>query len=493
MNQGPRAELTAPVLDPRLVAASAVADAALDGASPTSPEDAAIPHEGDHPVDLEATRLHIPHALKGHRPAAPAPIDSPREPQWHDDLIGRKLAQYRILEDLGRGSMARVYKAWHLGLERTCALKIIDPDLVARRPVLRDQFWGEARAAANLVHPQVVTIHNLGSDAGFHFIEMEFVPGSVSLRDSVVKEGPIEAQRAARLVRQVLLALGAAHQSGIIHRDVKPANVLLTAEGNAKLADFGLAQTRAKLSGANQPLAGTPTFMAPELFNGTPASPQSDIYAVGVMFYYLLTGRLPYTADRIGALINLHQSGPIPELRDILPGVHPRLASLVERCLAKSPAERFASAEAMAEQIERLIHQLRDTEGLVRESLQGVDSFIQGSRDTFRVLLPQPNDRLQEVMIEVNDGDEGKGERYLSVFSVCGPAEPSYYGYALAMNSRLTYGSLSIRYVLGAPMLVMSRTFVRDRMRVGDLRDAILEIAQNADRIEARMTRLDLY
>ncbi|WP_165245932.1 serine/threonine-protein kinase [Paludisphaera soli] len=490
MNQGPRADLAAPVLDPRVLAASAVAEAAIDDASSSSPEDDPISNEGLNPFDMEATRLHVPH--KGSRPVM-RPVEPASEREWHDDLIGRKLSQYRILEDLGRGSMARVYKAWHLGLERTCALKIIDPELVTRRPMLRDQFWAEARAAANLVHPQVVTIHNLGSDAGFHFIEMEFVPGSVSLRDSLVKDGPFEPQRAARLVRQVLLALGAAHHAGIIHRDVKPANVLMTAEGNAKLADFGLAQTRAKLTGANQPLAGTPTFMAPELFNGTPASPQSDIYAVGVMFYYLLTGRLPFTADRIGALINLHQSEAAPDLRDLIPGLHPRLAELIGRCLAKSPAERFASAEEMVEQLDLLIHQLRDTESIVRESLQGVVSFIQGSRDTFRVIMPQPGDRLQEVMIEVNDGEEGKGERYLSVFSVCGPAEPSYYGYALALNSRLTYGSLSIRYVLGSPMLVMSRTFVRDRMRIGELRDAILEIAHNADRIEAKMTRLDLY
>ncbi|OJW22588.1 MAG: hypothetical protein BGO49_00980 [Planctomycetales bacterium 71-10] len=467
--------------DERLHAAAAVAAAALADAAPAPRPES---------IDPEATRLHV--SRQGGRPITRT-ADSRLLPEWDDDLIGRKLAQYRILEDLGRGSMARVFKAWHLGLERTCALKIIDPNLVARRPILKDQFWAEARAAANLVHPQVVTIHNLGSDSGYHFIEMEYVPGSVSLRDSLVKHGPFEAQKAARLVRQVLGALSAAHRSGIVHRDVKPANVLLTADGEAKLADFGLAQTRAKLTGANLPLAGTPTFMAPELFGGTPASPQSDIYAVGVMFYYLLTGRLPFTSDKLATLINLHQGEPVPDLKAILPGVNSRLVDLVGRCLAKSPGDRFASADEMSEQLQVMIHQLRDTESFLRESLHGVDSFIQGSRDTFRVLLPQPNDRLQEVMIEVNDGEEGKDERYLSVFSVCGPAEPTYYGYALALNSRLTYGSLSIRYVLGAPMLVMSRTFVRDRMRVGDLRDAILEIAHNADRIEAQMTRMDLY
>ncbi|WP_337173328.1 serine/threonine-protein kinase [Paludisphaera sp.] len=489
MRSGPFSVTSAPVMDDdRLHAAEAVADAAFPMPD-AEPDASPAPRRLPEPVDPEATRLHVSH--QGGRSVSKAPEHRPQA-EWNDDLIGRRLSQYQILEDLGRGSMARVFKARHLGLERLCALKIIDPNLVARRPVLKDQFWAEARAAANLVHPQVVTIHNLGSDSGYHFIEMEYVPGSVSLRDTIVKQGPFEAQKAARLARQVVGALGAAHRAGLVHRDVKPANVLLTADGDAKLADFGLAQTRANLTGSNQPLAGTPTFMAPELFSGTPASPRSDIYAVGVMLYYLLSGRLPFTSDKIATLIGLHRWEPVPDLRAILPGLHPRLVELVDRCLAKSPADRFASADELADQLQVLIHRLQDTEGLIRESLRGVDSFIQGSRDSFRVLVPQPNDRLQEVMIEVNDGEEGD-ERYLSVFSVCGPAEPAYFGYALALNSRLTYGGLSIRYVLGAPMLVMSRTFARDRARVGDLRDAIVEIAHNADRIEAQMTRMDLY
>jgi len=445
-------------------------------------------------IDLEATLPHTPRA----EPRPPARKPSARAERASscddgDDLIGKTLAQYHILEHLGRGSMARVYKAWHLGLERVSALKIIDPRLVARRPGMRDQFWAEARAAANLAHPHVVTIHNLGSDGGFHFIEMEYVPGSVSLRDSLVKEGPFEPTRAARLVRQVLKALGAAHEAGLVHRDIKPANVLLTPEGNAKLADFGLAQARSKLSRSGQPLAGTPTFMAPELFSGTPASPQSDVYAVGVMFYCLLTGRLPFRADRIDALIRMHLVDPVPDIRRIAPGVNKRLARIIERCLAKSPADRYATARDLADELQLMIHHFRDTESLVRQSLEGIDCFIQGSRDTFRIMIPQPGDRLQEVMVEVTDGENGKGDRFLSVFSVCGPADPEYFGFALALNSRLTCGGLSIRYVLGKPMLVMSRTFPRDRARPYDLRDAIREIAANSDRIEKKMTRLDLY
>jgi serine/threonine protein kinase len=407
-----------------------------------------------------------------------------------DELIGSRLGQYWIESALGRGSMARVYKARHVGLDRVCALKIMDPGLVSRQPAIREQFWAEARAAANLVHPHVVTIHNLGSDQGYHFIEMEYVAGAVSLRDCLIRHGPFEPIKAAKLVRQVVLALDAAHRSGLVHRDVKPANVLLTAQGHAKLADFGLAQRLLGL--ASERLAGTPTFMAPELFKGVTASPQSDIYAVGVMLYYLLSGQLPFAADSIRSLIQLHQSSPVPDLRKIVAAVPEGLLRIVDRCLAKIPAERFSSTRELADELRIVIQQLRDTESLIRQSMHGLDCFLQGGRDTFRIILPQQRgERLQEVIVEVNEGKNN--ERFLSIFSVCGPAEPSHYASALALNARLTYGSLSIRHVLGTPMFVMSRTFPRDRVRPGEIRDAIIEIARRSDQIEQQLTQLDQY
>ena len=148
-----------------------------------------------------------------------------------DSLLGRRVGQYQIESLVGRGSMARVYKARHLGLGRHCALKVMDPALDVEQPGMREQFWAEARAAANLIHPHVVTIHNLGSLHGLHFIEMEYVPGGLTLRESLVREGPLEPLRATVLAKQVVLALQAAHDAGLVHRDVKPANVLLTPDG----------------------------------------------------------------------------------------------------------------------------------------------------------------------------------------------------------------------------------------------------------------------
>jgi len=387
--------------------------------------------------------------------------------------------------------MAWVFKAKHLGLGRPCALKVMDPDLVARQPAIREQFWAEARAAANVLHPHVVTIHNLGSVQGFHYIEMEYIPGGQTLRDSLVRGGPLEPVRASTLARQVVLALGAAHDAGLVHRDIKPANVLLTPDGRAKLADFGLVRRLDDLADGGAPLAGTPTFMAPELFRGTPASPRSDIYAVGVLLFHTLSGRLPFAADNVGQLIQLHQNQPVPDLREIVANVPEGLVEILEKCLAKSPADRFATAHDLARALQLIIHRSSDTESLVREAAKGLDCFIQGYGDTFRVVLPLPGDRLQEVVIEATE--EANNERFLSVFSICGPADPAFFKYALTLNSHLTFGSISIHDVLGAPMFVMSRTFSRDTVRAEDVRDALLEIARRADHVEKQLTRLDQY
>ncbi len=415
----------------------------------------------------------------------------PDDQEVPDDLVGETVGQYQLDALVGRGTMGRVYRASHLGLHRRCAIKVIDPALVARQPQLRDRFWAEARAVANLVHPHVVTIHNLGSDRGFHYIEMEYVPGGVSLRESIIRQGPLDPIRASTLVRQVVLALGAAHDSGLVHRDVKPANVLLNEDGRAKLADFGLVRRVNELERAGVAIAGTPTYMAPELFDGVPASHRSDFYAVGVMYYYLLSARLPYASDQISRLVQKHQRDPIPDVRLLDPSLPDDAYEIIVRCLAKRPEDRYASAEELASHLQSVVYQLRDTDSLIRESLEGVDCFSQGGHDHYRILFPLPHDRLQEVYVDASQGPSG--ERLLSVFSVCGPAEPKHFEFALRLNDRLSYGSLSVRNVNGEPMFVMNRTFSRDHVCAADIRAAMLEIARRSDRVEEQLTNADLY
>lgn len=155
-----------------------------------------------------------------------------------DALIGGVLESYRVDGYLGSGGMARVYRAFHSRLERPCALKVLSPELAERSPELIDAFLAEARAAASLVHPNVVTVHNVGEDAGVHFIELELVAGR-SLHRLVVEDGPLPPGRAAALLGQAITGLAEAHRQGLVHRDLKPANVLLQERRPAKLADFG--------------------------------------------------------------------------------------------------------------------------------------------------------------------------------------------------------------------------------------------------------------
>jgi serine/threonine-protein kinase len=408
-----------------------------------------------------------------------------------DDLVGRSLGQYRLGSIIGRGQMGRVYRGEHGGLGRACAIKVMNPGLVERYPKVVERFWAEARAVAGLVHPHIVTVHNLGTDRGYHYIEMEYVPGGNSLKESLIRDGAMEPVRATSLVRHVSLALGAAHRAGLVHRDVKPANVLLAADGRAKLADFGLVRRLADES-TGTPLAGTPTFMAPELFAGKPASPASDLYAVGVMYYYLLSARLPFASDQINQLIRLHRRAPVPEIRRLAPDVPDETAAIIERLLAKEPADRFASADDLAETLRQLIGQLRDTDSLVREALEGVDCFIQhGGREQYRLIMPLPADRLHEVYVEVVQGR--KGIPLLQIYSVCAPAEPRHYEFALRLNSEMTIGGLSIREVHGQPMFVMTRTYVRAHVTSADIRAAVLEIARRGDWVEQQLTHSDVF
>jgi serine/threonine-protein kinase len=319
----------------------------------------------------------------------------------------------------------------------------------------------------------------------------EFVPGGVSLTEHVVREGPLSPERATQLVHQVALALAAAHGAGLVHRDIKPANVLLSADGQAKLADFGLVR-RLSDTRKRATAAGTPTYMAPELFLGSPACPVTDLYAVGVMYFYLLTARLPYASSRINSLIQRKLHAPVPDVRTYQPETPAELTAILDRLLARDPRGRYDSAAALTHDLRVALGQLRDTASLLHDAIQGIDCLVQqGDRERFRVIMPLPGERLQEVYVETQPGPGD--QRILSVYSLCGPARADHYEFALRLNADLTHGSLSVRQVSGQPMFVMSRSFSRSHVRPDEVRGAIQEIATHADQVEHQLTATDLY
>ncbi|MBN2172412.1 MAG: serine/threonine protein kinase, partial [Candidatus Krumholzibacteriota bacterium] len=259
-------------------------------------------------------------------------------------MIGRILAHYEILARLGEGAMGEVYRARDLKLERDVALKFLKPQAVGGGQD-RDRFLREARAAAALDHPNICTVHEIGEAEGRTYIAMACVEGP-SLRERI-DAGPLALDEALDLAVQAASGLKAAHAKGIVHRDVKPANIMLDAEGRATIMDFGLARTAdaTRLTQDGSTL-GTAAYMAPEQAQGLEAGPQADVWALGVVLFEMLTGRLPFRGEHVPALMFaiVHEE-PTP-LRELAPDLPAGLERVVGRALAKDPQRRYPDMAA---------------------------------------------------------------------------------------------------------------------------------------------------
>ncbi len=267
-------------------------------------------------------------------------------------MIGQKISHYRILSKLGEGGMGVVYRAEDLTLGRTVALKFLPPDSVAREED-RARLVHEARAAAALLHPNICPIHEIAEADGRTFISMAHIEGR-SLKDRIA-EGPMPLDEALSIARQTADALAAAHAKGIVHRDIKPANVMLTADGRPMLMDFGLA----KVSGATKltrtgTTMGTVAYMSPEQVQGREADHRSDIWALGVALYEMVSGRMPFGADYEAALLySILNEDPEPlavEGGDIPAG----LDGIIAKALAKDPVRRYQKAEELVADLDAL-------------------------------------------------------------------------------------------------------------------------------------------
>jgi serine/threonine protein kinase/N-acetylneuraminic acid mutarotase len=272
------------------------------------------------------------------------------------NLIGRTIGQYRVVEQLGMGGMATVYKAYHPAMDRYVALKI-PPEYLARDPNFRARFIREARTLAHLEHPHILPVYDFGEEDGLPYFVMRYVDGG-TLRELMTR-GPLPLDQALRLVREVAEALGYAHtyvdpNSGrlepIVHRDVKPANVLLDRNGTALLTDFGIAKIldeNTELTGTGVAL-GTPQYMAPEQVQGKPVDARTDIYSLGVVLYEVATGRRPFAAETPLALAMMHVNEALPLPRQVNPAVPEAVERIILRAMAKNPDDRFQTADEFA-------------------------------------------------------------------------------------------------------------------------------------------------
>jgi serine/threonine-protein kinase len=258
--------------------------------------------------------------------------------------------RYSLDKELGRGGMGIVYLAREVHLDRSVAIKLLPPERAAQR-TLRDRFLREARLAAKLSHPNIIPIHSVEETDGFVFYVMAYVDGQ-TLAQRVRTRGPLPNNEGARVLREVAWALAHAHELGLVHRDVKPDNILLeSGSGRVLVADFGIAAAFADAGAGADGISGTPEFMSPEQALGTQLDARSDLYGLGATAFYAFSGRFPFEGKTATEVLAKQVTEPAPQLASIGVTVPRKIAALIDRCLAKSPDQRPESAQALAEQL----------------------------------------------------------------------------------------------------------------------------------------------
>src|SRR5271154_6722701 len=265
--------------------------------------------------------------------------------------------RYQVTHLIARGGMAIVYRAQDTLLNRPVALKTLYPELSADQQFV-EGFRREAQAAANLSHPNIVPVFDWGEDNGTYFIVMEFVDGR-ALSSILRTAGPLHPDRAAEIAADVAGALAYAHRHGVVHRDVKPGNVLITEEGTIKVTDFGIARAVNTEESLTQTGAvmGTATYFSPEQAEGMGVDSRSDIYSLGVVLFEMVTGRPPFMGDTPVAVASKHVRENPPTPRDINPSIPPTFEAIILKAMAKNPDHRYATAEDLRADL------LRFTEG----------------------------------------------------------------------------------------------------------------------------------
>ncbi|MHB8626220.1 MAG: protein kinase domain-containing protein [Aggregatilineales bacterium] len=255
--------------------------------------------------------------------------------------------RYRLLEQRAAGGMAVVYKAQDLSLGRTVAIKILRPSLTNDQTFLV-RFRQEARNVANLSHPNIVTVYDFGQDGSTYYIVMEYVEGQ-DLKKLIKSDAPFPIDRMLNLAIQMCAGIGYAHRAGLVHADVKPQNILVTAADHVKVTDFGIAQVLSETQPRERQsiVWGSPHYFAPEQAAGDAPTPAADVYALGIVFFEMLTGKLPYNGMDQQTLALAHMREPVPHVMDFNPQVPVHLDRIVYKVMAKNPNDRYATADQL--------------------------------------------------------------------------------------------------------------------------------------------------
>ena len=433
-----------------------------------------------------------------HDPAVLDEADASDGSQWCRDLVGTRLGDFRLQTLLGEGASGAVFLAQHAFLQRRSAVKILAPSLASEFD-FGERFLNEARLASSLADTNVVTTHAVGATdvprlGRVHWIEQELVPGR-SLQD-YLDRWTLAPTEAARLLVDIASGLAAAHRSGLLHRDIKPDNVLLTHCRTAKLGDFGLAQP---VDATDRGwLVGTPNFMAPELFEDAAPSPASDVYSLGATFFTMLAGHPPFadectTLDELSATVRTRNLPSVRRLRDdVSLEMAECLAILTSRSLQNRPVDGIEALQL----IQSLLGHVRDLETLVRDAMQDepcVDwrRLPSESGERFELDVHLPGGRCQRVFLEETDGTYC--ERTVRMDSLCGPVCSGHLESALRMNATIAHGALAIREHEGSDYFVMVDTYPRGTLDAEEVRRSVWELAVYADQMELDLTQQDRF
>jgi eukaryotic-like serine/threonine-protein kinase len=279
-------------------------------------------------------------------------------------VVGEKFAgRYELVELVGTGGMSSVYRAHDTLLERNVALKILHEHYSDDEGFV-ERFKREARMVARLSHPNIVTVIDRGEAAGRQFIVFEYIDGE-NLKELVFRSGHLPVERALELALEIAHGLAFAHQHGLVHRDVKPQNVLLNGDGRAKVTDFGIARSLDVEHGVTQTgtVLGTSNYIAPEQASGQPVDAHTDVYSLGVVLYELLAGDVPFPGENFVSVALRHVNEPPPNLLDVRRDVPLRVAAAVDRALEKDPDQRFPSMDAFAAELEACLAELQSSDG----------------------------------------------------------------------------------------------------------------------------------